>query len=113
MTTDLQTLNTLRKTNNPIAYNLNSRNIVDLIKLDGFAVNLSFQVALMVFSTVASVNSFDFRLRCLLKATISQNYDLQRVDNGLKSKGLNRKLTLETCENTVKSCYVHSLKRIT
>jgi len=43
----------------------------------------------------------------------SQNHGLQRADNGLKSKGLHPKLTLETCENIVKSYYARSLKRIT
>jgi len=76
-------------------------------------LNGCFRLLYGCCTAIASANSLISDFVFVENPLFSQNYGLQRVDNGLKSKGLNHKSTLETCENTLKSCYVHSLKRIT
>ena len=83
---DSQTLKTTREINNPIAYNLNSWNLMDWLDLMTLKLIFVFKSPYLSFSTVVSSQSVDLRLRFLLKTTISQNYGLQRAYNWLNLK---------------------------
>ena len=87
------------------------QSVMNLLRLEGFEANLRFQVALMAFSTI-------IRLLHQANSLISDFVAcrkplLQRANNWLNLKIWTRNQSFETCENSVKFYYAHSLKHRT
>jgi hypothetical protein len=93
----LTSLETLREINNHIAYNLKQLKYHESGQTCGLEANLCLKSPYLSFSTIASSNSLISDFVFVENPLFSQNHSLKRADNGLKSKGLNPKLILETC----------------